>query len=318
VLLSQAGERGPAADEPVRRTRMQAFGRAVLRAVDAIDGARPGFDRQGRGLVTLRNVLPDWSVRLVVGLLLLPALLAAVDGLARARRRRVATLPGLVWLGVAALPVLVAWAWLWALGTTRLFAAPDGPVLPRGFPVDRGAIVTMASAALAAGLAWWLARVLSRRARDEAVAGLPMAVGVLMCGLALVAWVLNPVAAALLLPAAHLWLFAAAGWRGRPALAALLAGLLGPAFVAVYYAVALGLGPGGLAWGAVLGATAGAGLGTTLLLAGLVGCLAGLVRVIVARRAEPARDRAAEIRTRGPLSYAGPGSLGGTESALRR
>jgi hypothetical protein len=318
VLLSQSGERGPAAGEPLRRTRMQAFGRSVLRALDAIDRAGPGFDEQGRGLVTLRNVLPDWSVRLVVGSLLLPALLAAVDGLARARRRRVPTLPGLVWLAVATLPVLVAWAWLWGLGATGLFAAPDGPVLPRRFPVDSSAIVTMASAALAAGLAWWLARVLSRRARAGAPAGLAMAVGVLICGLALVAWVLNPFAAALLLPAAHLWLFAAGGWRGRPALAALVAGLLAPALVAVYYGVAFGLGPAGLAWGAVLGASAGAGLGTTILLAGLLSCLAGLVRVLVARRGEPREAGAAPIRTRGPLSYAGPGSLGGTESALRR
>jgi len=42
------------------------------------------------------------------------------------------------------------------------------------------------------------------------------------------------------------------------------------------------------------------------------------VRVMVARRAEPGAGGAAEIRTRGPLTYAGPGSLGGTESALRR
>jgi hypothetical protein len=145
-----------------------------------------------------------------------------------------------------------------------------------------------------------------------------MAVGVLLCGLSLVAWALNPFAAALLLPAAHLWLFAAGGWRGRPALVALVAGLLAPAFVAVYYAIALGLGPGELAWGAVLGATAGSGLGTTLLLAGLVGGLAGLARVMVARRGEPRERGAAQIRTRGPLTYAGPGSLGGTESALRR
>jgi hypothetical protein len=141
---------------------------------------------------------------------------------------------------------------------------------------------------------------------------------VLICGLTFVAWVINPFAAALLLPAAHLWLFAAGGWRGRPALGALLAGLLAPALVAVYYGFAFRLGPGGLAWGGVLGATAGAGLGTTVLLAGLVAGLAGLVRVVVGRRSESRREGGVEIRTRGPLSYAGPGSLGGTESALRR
>ena len=47
-------------------------------------------------------------------------------------------------------------------------------------------------------------------------------------------------------------------------------------------------------------------------------CLAGLLVVLrvrhkVASAAEPER-----LRTRGPAGYAGPGSLGGTESALRR
>jgi len=55
-------------------------------------------------------------------------------------------------------------------------------------------------------------------------------------------------------------------------------------------------------------------------LAGLFAALGGLIRVLLLRgRVE--RERASgggEIKTRGPLSYAGPGSLGGTESALRR
>jgi hypothetical protein len=144
-----------------------------------------------------------------------------------------------------------------------------------------------------------------------------MAVGVLICATAAVAWVLNPYAAALLVPAAHLWLFAADGRRPRIAVPALLLGLVLPALVVVYYALAFGLGPLGLAWGAALAAAAGAGLGTTLLLAALLAALAGLVRVIVARRGEET-SAAPAIRTRGPLSYAGPGSLGGTESALRR
>jgi hypothetical protein len=72
--------------------------------------------------------------------------------------------------------------------------------------------------------------------------------------------------------------------------------------------------------GAALAAAAGAGLWSTLVLAGLLAGLAGTVRVVVAR-GRLARDSpgaGAPISTRGPLSYAGPGSLGGTESALRR
>jgi hypothetical protein len=83
--------------------------------------------------------------------------------------------------------------------------------------------------------------------------------------------------------------------------------------------LALRLGPHELAWGAALAAGSGAGAGTTLLFAALLAAAAGVLRVALARRRSGEHEsRAGEIRTRGPLSYAGPGSLGGTESALRR
>jgi hypothetical protein len=88
----------------------------------------------------------------------------------------------------------------------------------------------------------------------------------------------------------------------------------------VHYGFAFNLDPAGLAWGAALGAAAGSGLWSTLLLGAVLAALAGVVRVLFARR-RLARDepgKGGAIKTRGPLSYAGPGSLGGTESALRR
>jgi hypothetical protein len=84
--------------------------------------------------------------------------------------------------------------------------------------------------------------------------------------------------------------------------------------------LALGLGPLGLAWGGALAAMTGAGLWSALLLAGVLAALVGVVRALFARR-RLAREQglgADAIRTRGPVGYAGPGSLGGTESALRR
>jgi hypothetical protein len=99
-------------------------------------------------------------------------------------------------------------------------------------------------------------------------------------------------------------------------------GLLAPALLVAYVALALGLGPLGLAWTALLAAAGGAGLWSAVLLAGLAASTAGVVRVMLARRRAQRVAGVAEeepdIRTRGPLSYAGPGSLGGTESALRR
>ena len=147
---------------------------------------------------------------------------------------------------------------------------------------------------------------------------------VLLARLALV-WVVNPFAALLLLPALHLWLLLAspelrparAGSRSRSWRSALLP----LALLVVFYAHQLGLGPGGVAWTAVL-----------LLAGGHVGVLAALLWSLASAAPWPPRmlalgpapaprlaaDDEAEITIRGPLSYAGPGSLGGTESALRR
>jgi hypothetical protein len=342
VMISQSGERGPAADEPVLDSRLQVFGRAAVRAVSAVDDAGPrggpSFGDAPDGIVTLRNVLPDWAARLVVGSLLLPALLAALDAFFRARRRRVPVGRWTAWLVVAAVPLPAAWLWLRLIGATGAIDVPDGPVLPHAFGLDRGGIVALVSAVIAAALATWGARSVARwrtrppRPAEEApngrrgrpapgVEGLAAATVVWIAGLAALAWAVNPYAAGLLIPAAHLWLFAAAGeWRLPAGILAAIGGLLPIALAFMHLALALGLGPHELAWGAVLAAMAGAGLWSTLLLGGLLAGLAGVVRVLAARRrlARGSGPAGAPILTRGPLGYAGPGSLGGTESALKR
>ena len=138
VLVGVSGERGARPDERVVRAQMARFGRGVLRAVSALDAAgpndgattEPAFAGEPKGIVTLRNVLPDWAVRLLVGTLLLPALLTALDGFFRARRRHLAVGPWLAWLGATGLPVVLAWVWARALGVTGALDPPDAPVLP--------------------------------------------------------------------------------------------------------------------------------------------------------------------------------------------
>jgi hypothetical protein len=340
VLLSESGERGPAPDEPVLPKRLEAFGKATLDAITAIDAAgprdAPAFAGASQGIVTLRNVLPDWGARLIVGSLLLPALLAALDALFRARRRRIPIAPWMAWLAVAAVPLPVAWLWMRALGAADVLTLPDGPAHPDAFPLETSGIVAMVSALLAGALACWLAHFLAgalrrdhdapaegdgrRRRPVPGVEGLAAATGVWICGLAAITWAVNPYAAGVLLLATHLWLFAAGSWRGWPALAAALAGAVPLAVVVVYYCLALQVSPLGLGWGAAMAAGTGAGLYSTLLLGGVLAALAGTIRVLFARR-RLARDETpsgGQIKTRGPVGYAGPGSLGGTESALRR
>lgn len=326
VLLSASGERGPAPNAPVSRERLDAFGRAALRTISALDAAGRNFPSGPQGVVTMHNVLPDWAVRLLIGTLLLPALLTALDGFFRARRRRLPVRAWLAWLGWAGTPVLVAWLWARLLGLTGALHAPPDLVPPRDVPIGAGDAVALVSVFVVAGLAWLALRPLARASRpargSPAAGGLAAAAGLVIALTAGLAWLFNPYLAALLLPAAHLWLFAAApGSRARGAwgVAMLLAGLVLPALAGFVDALVFASGPLGLAWLLLLGTAGGhVSAPTLLVVAGFVAALAGLVRILAVRRRIEAAAPPDPIRTRGPVSYAGPGSLGGTESALRR
>jgi hypothetical protein len=335
VLLQASGERGPAAAGPVSASTLDAFGRSALRAVSALDAAgrgdasgetAPPFAGETSGIVTLRNVLPDWSVRLLVLCFLAPALLASLDAVFRARRRGLAIGPWLAWVAAGALPVLFGWAWLRVLGFTGALPAPPSPVLPSALALESGQAAALATAALGVGLGVLAARAATRRSapgRANPAAGAAGAVaGAVTAAVALAVWMANPYAAALLVPAAHLWLLAAmpgSRLRGVAAWCAVAAGLLAPALVLLHEMAALGIGPPGLArtW---LVATAGGHVSPwSALAAGLTcACLAVTVRAVVARPQAAVPAAAERPRTRGPATYYGPGSLGGTESALRR
>jgi hypothetical protein len=322
ALLSVAGERGPDPGERVDDGRLEAFGKAAVRAVSAIDAARPrdqdAFAGTPHGIVTMRNVLPDWAIRLVIATLLLPALLAALDAFFRVRRRRLPVAAALGRIAIGAVPIVVAWVWLRLLGLTGLLAATDGAVLPDAYPRDTAGLVGVGSAVAVAALAWHLARrLLARRAAPDSHA---IATGLTICALSSVVWLVNPYAAALLLPAMHLWLFAAGGWSARAGFAAIVGGLALPILAVVYLGAALALGPVDFGWATTLAVAGGHGVWSALVLAGLFAALGALIRVLFTRERgerEPV-DGGGAIKTRGPLSYAGPGSLGGTESALRR
>ena len=331
VLVGAGGER-VGAGERTSQERLELLGRGTLSAIDALDTAPDVPAALQTGVSLQHKTVPEWALRLLLGTLLLPPLVAGADGLARVRRRRQAAGRWTVWALACGLPFFCCAVFCWVLGRLGIIgAAPSIPVPGGAMPLDGAAITTLVAVALAFLLSWLAWGALMRRlgigspARrpDPDVAGLPLQL--ILTVLALVVWIANPYTALLAIPALHLWLLLAAP-ELRPrrpiALTIVALGLLPLGLLLAFYARQLGLGPGELAWSAVLLLAGGhVGLGSALLWSIAFGC--GAAALMLALRgdedlAPPIAERGLEITIRGPMSYAGPGSLGGTESALRR
>jgi hypothetical protein len=338
VLVQVAGETGPSSSEGVSPERLELFGRAVLSSVDALDSAPDIAPAMQTGVQIQHQILPEWAVRLLTITLLLPALIAGVDGLARARRRRLGVGRWSLWALSCGLPFLCCALFCYLLGALGILgAAPSVPVLPSAMPFDGEAVTAVVAVALTFMLSWllwaWLLRRVKWRALpDGEVAGVPVVL--LAVAVAFVVWIGNPYAALLLLPAVHLWLLLAAPElrpRGVVSLGLVLAGLFPLILLIAFYTDQLSLGAGQLPWTAVLLLAGGhIGGGSAVLWSAALGCAAAAVLLSVSGGAAVAADDeprgrgkgtgvpVGEVTIRGPLSYAGPGSLGGTESALRR
>jgi hypothetical protein len=146
-----------------------------------------------------------------------------------------------------------------------------------------------------------------------------------LLAVAVVVWIVDPLGALVLLPALHLWLLLASPeLRPRPpvALALVALGLLPLVALAGFYAADLDLGLGRAAWmGLLLLAGGHVGAPGALLWSLGLGCAAAATLLALTSAVSQSRGDDGdfgEITIRGPLSYAGPGSLGGTQSALRR
>jgi hypothetical protein len=329
VLVQVSGERGPTSSDRVSATRLEGLGRSVLSAVDALDSGPDVESTMQTGLLVSPKTIPAWALRLLVGTLLLPPLIVVADGLARARRRRLAVARWSLWTLLCATPFMAAALFAFLLGVVGIVgAAPGEPIPPDALFFGASAATTVVAVALALALAWlvWpmLVRRVGLRARPTSdAAGVGMLL--VLLPLAVVVWIANPVAALLLLPGVHLWLLIASPeLRPRPlaALALIGAGAVPLALLVAFYADQLGLGPGRVAWMAVLLVAGGhVGFPAALLWTLSLGCAAATVMLALTVRSPPlgdGREDDDEITIRGPLSYAGPGSLGGTQSALRR
>ncbi|CAA9477462.1 MAG: hypothetical protein AVDCRST_MAG67-619 [uncultured Solirubrobacteraceae bacterium] len=327
VLLSIGGDSPPPANAPISRERLETFGRAALRSVTALDSApaaRPiTTEASSRDLLTSRKIVPAWAIRLFTGALLLTVLITAVDALAALRRRRE---PIVIWLGwtlTAALPFLLAAVFALLLNAVGLLDAPGAPVPAQALAAELPALLAVL---LVFALGWvWLRRAALRLLRggaaDRSQPGAQVAIVLVATAVASVMWITNPYAAALLIPALHIWLFAVGpdlpmGRALRLVVVAL--GVVPAAAVALALARSLDLGVIDATWQLVL-LTAGGHISplSVLLWSVAAGCAVSAL-LAAAHAAGPAGDDDVAITVRGPRTYAGPGSLGGTESALRR
>lgn len=328
VLLSATGELPPEAGAPVSERRLTVFGRAALRTIFALDDGPDIASGPREQLVTQRKVLPYWAITLLVGTALFPFWLAVLDGLARVRRRRLPVGAGLRWVLSSGLPFALVGVFAVVLGLTGLIGARPGAPVPAGaVPANSTAAGIAVVLVLVFALAWLGPRpmVSGKSARTPlGDAHAAAALGVIALA-SFAAWLANPFAAALLVLPAHAWLLAVAPEIRLPRIVAGLVGLLALvplALVGRSLAGQLDYSPGEAAWSLVLMVSGGHVGPLAWLLWSVVAGAAVSVGMLVVRRppAEggPVPAATAGAAVRGPRSYAGPGSLGGTDSALRR
>lgn len=309
--------------------RLGSLGRAALRTVSAVDAGKPLHHGPGAYVIAARKVIPGWALALLSAALLLPPLVASIDAFARVRRRREPTGAAWRWLGAGILPFGVALV----LGELLVLvgAAPDAhatPPPPEQFPLDARAVVILGALTAAVVLVWLVGRGRAgggRRSEDRLArsSGAAAVCALALCVVCTAIWVLNPFAALLLVPAAHLWtlaLLAGAPVRRLTGALVLVAGLLLPLLLVIYYTSNLDLGPIQALWYLFLLVTGHQiGLATALLGCVLFGVVGSVAVVLLSQRAvksEKAGDEPPAIR--GPGGYVGPGSLGGTGSAIKR
>jgi hypothetical protein len=313
VLAQQSGEPGPAPSEPVSEQRLAAFGRAIAVVAADLQQTAP-LTATTRDLTLAGDRLGGWAVRALVGALLLAVALPVLDVFARARRRKLALARPLAWLLLWGAPVagtLFFTKLLAKLGV--LGAVPGSPTILA--PGARGITI------LAATVAFFALACLARAApaRRQRATGAPVVLVCVATVLALVLWIANPYTAALLVLPLYLWLpllLADADHAPRPlsAIAWLLISLVPLGGLLAVEAVALDAGPLRFAWSWLLLLASGQLGALGLLALSLAGALLIGATILLLDPAGPTAAAAIEVRTRGPINYAGPGSLGGTAS----
>jgi hypothetical protein len=325
VLVSADGESAPPAAGRPDTGLMGEFGQALLGVTTALDGFSTLPTAPTRDLAVGTQVLSGWAVRAVIGALLLSLIGCTLDVLARARRRRIPVARWSGWTLSFAAPFLLAGLFAAFLGASGLLpATPAAAVTPAQLRVSGEGAAALVSIGLLFVLVWVLrAAALARAGRREAPdpVGAVAALLIVTTVTGTLLWLENPYTATLLILPAHLWLVVLTRERERspaPGALCLLISLAPLVAVLALICSVLHVEPFALLWTTVL-LIAGGGISATgLVLASLTAGSFVAAAALLLRRAAVGPDQRLEVTVRGPLSYAGPGSLGGTESSLRR
>ncbi len=216
VTLSAGGELpvSAAAAETLSPTSLTRFARATLDVALSLDSA-PTVDHGPASYIEVGgNIVPDWAIRVLALALILPALVAAVDAMARAARQGEAA-AALRWAAPTALPLLAALALVYLLALIGIVARPGFPFEPRAIGIGFGEIVVMLLY-LGVGIGVW--RLLGGNTRTTGLDGgaVASALGLLLVGVVLLVWVWNPFAGLLAAPLAHAWVPQARNARRSP------------------------------------------------------------------------------------------------------
>jgi hypothetical protein len=221
-----------------------AAGRTALRSLVTFDGS---FRPAAPAAAPLRvggKLIPQWALVLLIGTLLFPLIVAAIDAWARARRRQQVSQRGV-------LAPAIAGAWLLVLGLllrgAGLSGAIDAPALAPDPSAVTGAGTTVV-AVFVLLLALFGVLVAAAAARQATPRGgeAGFALWLVFSGLAV--FVLNPIAAGFLLLVLHLLvLMLLTGGAGRTKVLALaFVGLLPLIAVPLHFVTVFGIAVGGI------------------------------------------------------------------------
>ena len=208
IAISSAGEL-PLPSSETDRDRLdtgtlERLGPVFLALVSALDSASaPPESGPGNFLWIGDNLVPGWSVGLVVLALLVPPAAAAASVLARARRTGGSFQRSFSWALEWWLPALVFCLGIYGLSLLGVVPASGVPYDPSRYELGVGEIVILFLLLALAGWLWWVLglRRIPGAAGPGAAGG---AAGLVSAATCAAVWLVNPYLALVLLPLVHM------------------------------------------------------------------------------------------------------------------